>query len=241
MGGTRELQERIDTDDFALPVPQALGERLKLWATWYHVTLVDAASHGFRLFSVVGEAISPPIPAREWCIGALQGEIMVKAADGLKRTYTFETTVADQEIDCADYFRRTAPWMRAAGRSRFGMSTGPYGDGAAGYQVVPFRTIAVDPRFIPLGSVVYIPAARGIAITLPSGRRVVHDGYFFASDTGGAIRDNHIDVFTGHWARNPFPSFVLSTPRRTFAAYVVEAEFVKSRLRRLHAIDAETH
>ena len=240
MGGAREMQERIDTDDFALPAPKSPGAPMQLWATWYHVQSAEAIAGGVRLLDVGGRPISPPIPARELCIGALQGEIMIKAGDGATRTYTFDTTVQKEAVDCWRYFRGAAAWTHAAGRSRFSLSAGPFGDGAGGYQVVPFRTIAVDTRVIPLGTVVYIPAARGVPITLPSGRKVVHDGYFFASDRGGSIRGNHIDVFTGEWAGNPFPSFISSTPRRTFEAYVVEDEIVKPRLRRLHTIDVES-
>jgi 3D (Asp-Asp-Asp) domain-containing protein len=48
-----------------------------------------------------------------------------------------------------------------------------------------YRSIAVDPSVIPLGSRVYIPAYR-------------HDGYggwFIAQDTGGAILGAHVDVY----------------------------------------------
>jgi len=233
----RALLEKIDTDLFGLPAPAQLGKPLQLWATWYHVHVVDAIPDGFPLLSVGGQAISPPIPGRDWCLGALQGVLMIKAADGTKRTYTYETTAPKAEVHCADYFKKPASWTRAAGRSRFDVSKGPFGDGAGGFQVVPFRSVAVDTRLIPLGTVLYVPAARGVAITLPSGRRAVHDGYFFASDRGGGIRDNHIDVFAGNWPENPFPSFVSSTPQRPFEAYVVADERVKPHLHRLHALD----
>lgn len=233
----RALLEKIDTDLFGLPAPAQLGKPLQLWATWYHVHVVDAIPDGFPLLGVGGLAISPPIPGRDWCLGALQGVIMIKASDGTKRTYTYERTAPKAEVDCADYFKKPASWTRAAGRSRFDVSKGPFGDGAGGFQVVPFRSVAVDTRLIPLGTVLYVPAARGVAVTLPSGRRAVHDGYFFASDRGGGIRENHIDVFAGNWPENPFPSFVSSTPQRPFEAYVVADERVKPHLHRLHALD----
>jgi len=67
---TRELQERIDSDLFGLPEPASLGERLQLWATWYHVHAVEAIPDGVRLLDVAGAPISPPVPARDWCLGA---------------------------------------------------------------------------------------------------------------------------------------------------------------------------
>lgn len=103
--------------------------------------------------------------------------------------------------------------------------------------MVPYRTVAVDTGLIPLGTALYIPAARGTEVTLPSGRKVRHDGYFFASDRGVGIRGNHIDVFGGVWPANPFPSFIGSTPQQTFDAYVVGDERVKPHLHRLHALE----
>ena len=61
------------------------------------------------------------------------------------------------------------------------------------YKLIPYRTIAVDPKVIPIGSVVYIPAVRGIR--LPKGE--IHDGYFLAHDIGTAIKGKRIDIFVG--------------------------------------------
>jgi 3D (Asp-Asp-Asp) domain-containing protein len=47
-----------------------------------------------------------------------------------------------------------------------------------------YRSIAVDPRLIPLGSRVYIPYYRHIA-----------GGWFVAQDTGGGILGRHVDVY----------------------------------------------
>jgi 3D (Asp-Asp-Asp) domain-containing protein len=47
-----------------------------------------------------------------------------------------------------------------------------------------YHSIAVDPRLIPLGSRVYVPAYRHLG-----------GGWFVAQDTGGAIRGRHIDVY----------------------------------------------
>lgn len=69
----------------------------------------------------------------------------------------------------------------------------PYGLGDHGYKLIPFRTLAVDPRVIPLGTVLYVPDLVGVR--LPTGE--LHDGYVFAHDTGGGITGDRIDVFVG--------------------------------------------
>jgi len=233
----RALLEKIDSDDFGLPEPARLGEPIRLWATWYNIPAVEATREGFPLRSVGGKPISPPISGREWCDAALQGVITIREPDGSPRTYTFEATSRSAELNCGSFYRHAGTWASAAGRSRFGISKGPYGDGAGGYQLVPFRSIAVNTNLIPLGTVLYIPAARGIAVTLPSGRTVQHDGYFFASDRGGDVRRNHIDVFVGHTKENPFPSFISSSSRETFEAYVVHDGRVTPKLHHLHVLE----
>jgi 3D (Asp-Asp-Asp) domain-containing protein len=47
-----------------------------------------------------------------------------------------------------------------------------------------YHSIAVDPRLIPMGSRVYVPAYRRLG-----------GGWFVAQDTGGAINGRHIDVY----------------------------------------------
>jgi 3D (Asp-Asp-Asp) domain-containing protein len=47
-----------------------------------------------------------------------------------------------------------------------------------------YRSVAVDPKLIPEGSRIYIPAYRPI-----------NGGWFKAADTGGAIKSRHIDVY----------------------------------------------
>ncbi len=62
-----------------------------------------------------------------------------------------------------------------------------------GCKVEPMRTLAVDPKVVPLGSVVYIKETEGLV--MPDGR--LHDGLWYASDIGGAIKGQRIDLFTG--------------------------------------------
>jgi 3D (Asp-Asp-Asp) domain-containing protein len=69
----------------------------------------------------------------------------------------------------------------------------PFGVGVPGYKLIPYRTVAVDPRRIKIGTVVYLPSLAGIR--LPSGE--THDGFCFAHDVGRGITGNRIDIFVG--------------------------------------------
>ena len=62
-----------------------------------------------------------------------------------------------------------------------------------GCKVAPMRTAAIDPRLIPKRTVLFIKETVGLP--LPDGTS--HDGYWYASDTGGAIKGERIDLFTG--------------------------------------------
>ncbi|MEJ0065052.1 MAG: 3D domain-containing protein [Caulobacteraceae bacterium] len=63
-----------------------------------------------------------------------------------------------------------------------------------GCRVVAMRTAAVDGIDLPRHTVLFIKETVGL--TMPDGSR--HDGYWYASDVGGAIHKGHIDLFTGN-------------------------------------------
>jgi 3D (Asp-Asp-Asp) domain-containing protein len=67
-----------------------------------------------------------------------------------------------------------------------------------GCRAVPMRTLAVDPRVVPKGSIVFIKQTVGLP--MPGGG--VHDGLWYASDVGGAIKGRRIDLYTGSGARS---------------------------------------
>jgi 3D (Asp-Asp-Asp) domain-containing protein len=62
-----------------------------------------------------------------------------------------------------------------------------------GCKVVPMRTAAVDGVMVHRHELIYIKETVGLP--MPDGRR--HDGYWYASDTGGGIHRGRIDLFTG--------------------------------------------
>jgi 3D (Asp-Asp-Asp) domain-containing protein len=99
----------------------------------------------------------------------------------------------------APYWRTGGFWRAASGLLTFPLANGGWADGVGTRYVPPpgitfapgesrplayLRSVAVDPRLIPLGSHIYIPAYRS-----------VNGGWFEAADTGGAIIGRHIDVF----------------------------------------------
>jgi 3D (Asp-Asp-Asp) domain-containing protein len=100
----------------------------------------------------------------------------------------------------APYWRAGAFWRNRSRGVTFPLGAGGWSAGS-GRRYVPlpgvtfatgpslplrfYRSIAVDPGVIPLGSRVYVPAYRDDG----------YDGWFVAQDTGGAITGHHIDVY----------------------------------------------
>ncbi|MGB9742889.1 MAG: 3D domain-containing protein [candidate division WOR-3 bacterium] len=64
--------------------------------------------------------------------------------------------------------------------------------GHGGHTLTELKSIAVDPKVIPLGSKVFIPQFEGVSI---NGKQL--NGLFYAHDIGSAVKGNHIDVFIG--------------------------------------------
>jgi hypothetical protein len=98
------------------------------------------------------------------------------------------------------YWRAGAYWLTRRHRVTFPLDAGGWSNGV-GRRYVPlldvsfapgpakplryYRSIAVDPDLIPLGSMIYIAAYRHTA----------GHGWFRAEDVGGAILGRHVDVY----------------------------------------------
>jgi 3D (Asp-Asp-Asp) domain-containing protein len=100
----------------------------------------------------------------------------------------------------APFWRAAGYWRNSRGGVTFPLASGGWYAGQGRRYVSPgnirfstgrsrplryYRSVAVDPSLIPLGSLVYVAAYK------PLNR----DGWFRADDTGGAIRGRHIDVY----------------------------------------------
>ena len=181
------------TFDIAEPDIVAL-EKKRLWATYYHIWHATEVASGVALLDKNNQKISGFISQRDWCMGAIEGTILVTKADGSVQTYNYADHKGAQQVDCSKVLNINPinkPWITSTGKSRYRVARGTYGDGVLNYKLIPYRTIAVDKKAVSYGSVVYIPQARGTTITLPSGASAIHDGFFYAADTGGAIKGKH--------------------------------------------------
>jgi 3D domain len=67
----------------------------------------------------------------------------------------------------------------------------PFGRGAGTRPLIPFKSVAVDPRVVPIGEPLYVPEFDGLV--LPDGS--IHDGCVRADDTGGGIKRRKLDFF----------------------------------------------
>jgi 3D (Asp-Asp-Asp) domain-containing protein len=222
--------------DFSIAAPptSSYSKAHTLWATYYYTPTYNTRDKGYPLLDMQGDQLGPVLSHREWCMAALEGSVAVKE-NGVLNVYNFAGFNDELQVDCTKYFK-----YKKSGRIRFRTANGPYGDGAGGtsYILFPYRTIAVDNSQIPYGTLIYIPAARGIKVDLKSGKSFTHDGYFFAADKGGAIKGNHIDVFQGVQYISGFNKFIKSKASGTFKAYTIRNEKIRKLIENAHYKDS---
>lgn len=223
--------------DFDLPaLSNERGPKLELWSTRYFVHVAASSPLGITLKDKHGNVLSDPVSPRDWCLAAIEGTVRVALKDDA-RTLNYGGVSAQSQVDCAAVLKINPvkhPWIKSTGKSFFGLAMGSFGDGVAGYKLVPYRTIAVDKSVIPYGTVIYIPSARGSEVSLSSSGKFKHDGYFFAADTGGAIKGNHIDIFCGVTSSNCLPDLITSDSTKRFKAFLVSDSAVVEALRARH-------
>lgn len=132
-------------------------------------------------------------------IGAALQPEDIYTQDGLFIKSATKSFVEELKMEGAGWLAdgRIVNW---AGRCRYGEGTCftildpkryPYGMGVMHRPLVPFRSVAVDRRLIPIGDTLYVPEFDGML--LPDGSR--HDGCLRADDVGGAIRRRKIDFY----------------------------------------------
>ena len=125
------------------------------------------------------------------------------AADELQTALSAE----QQELMAGD------PDWRASARLYHAGGGGATGNDSLGCRPVAMRTVAVDPRVIPRRTKLFIRETVGMRLS----NGEVHDGYWYASDTGGAIKGQKIDLFTGHGSSSMKPLLALNLAKLTVA------------------------
>ncbi len=225
-GETMTWTERAER--FELPAPQAdaLARPIDVWATHYFIPAFHSARPGVSaaipLLGPDDQPISPALSRRDWCRAALQGTVSLRVGER-ETTYTFYDDDGPVQADCDDLLGGVSDAVkRATRRARFMAAADPMGCDRRDLPLAPFRTLAVDPKVLPMGVVVFAPELRGRRFTVAGGEWV-HDGYLIAGDRGGAVHGAHVDVFTGHEDDPPFAGLVESSPSRTFRVMPVPA------------------
>lgn len=102
--------------------------------------------------------------------------------------------------------RDLAPdWMLKA-TLYHGGAKGVGGRDSLGCPTVAMRTAATDRTLVPRRTILFIKETVGLE--MPDG--TIHDGYWYASDVGGAVKGNRIDLFTGSGASSMKPMMRLN-------------------------------
>ncbi len=218
-----------DTFSFKEPSANDVLNRVTLWGTYYYLPQITDGGGDFALRDLNNLELGPKLTLRQWCDSAMEGSVRILSKNKEAITYNYAGVTESNTVDCKKIFKIDVS------RTKFREANGPYGDGLDDFILAPYRTLATDLTKIPLGTVLYIPEARGAKITLSSGRVIIHDGYFFAGDKGGAIKDNHIDVFIGTHMTAPFFPWIKSNQDKMFQAYIVTDKKIISDLFDLHA------
>lgn len=214
---------QISQNDFNITQPANLSElsKMALWSTQY---FIHKFASGGKIPIVLSNGNPTGLYADtcNFCEASLVGTAYVTDSIGQVTIINYAKSGNKTFVDCrkCKKYSKSKLAVESWGKALWTKATG-FGDGVQNFKLIPFRTIAVDKKKIPYGTVIFIPSVKGQQIELPNGQKVIHDGYFFAGDTGGAIKDNHIDTFTGVFEENPFPNVIKSTSKETFEAYIV--------------------
>ncbi len=199
-------------------------KKTKLWATYYHMPTVRPSWTSVAAKPLIdrkGNAVSPPLAIKDWCDAAMQGSIWVDNGKDAPTAYMYVDSGGPEQVACDRYFGDLSGGIKSATRrARFQPFHHPKACDVRNIPLMAFRTIAVDRDRVKMGTVYYVPKLRGKTFW-SDGELFTHDGYLIASDTGGAIEGNHIDMFVDDADVDPFPDIVRSNSRSTFEAFVI--------------------
>ena len=128
--------------------------------------------------------------------GGMAGEPVSYQAAVAADAAGVEANGSAEDLDLTDEqqaFLAAEPDWRARATLYHAGGGGATGADSLGCRPVAMRTVATDPRVIPRRTRLFIRETVGMR--MPDG--TLHDGYWYATDTGGAVKGTKVDLFTG--------------------------------------------
>jgi 3D (Asp-Asp-Asp) domain-containing protein len=157
-----------------------------MFRDWSTDTVIPAGKYmgKFKVtyYWAVEEAEYPP--SKSNALYLADGSLLGRFSSAFVRAFRTESAARLKDGRCISYLKRR-------GRAQVVDQFLGYG----GHKLEELKSIAVDPRIIPLGSVVYIPQAASVVV---DGKP--QSGIFYAHDIGSAVKGKHIDIFVGRKA-----------------------------------------
>lgn len=119
--------------------------------------------------------------SREVPLYDTKGGLIGRFSSRFVRAFKIEAAARLRDGRCLTY-------LKQAGKAQVSNRFMGYG----GHVLTELKSVAVDPRVVPLGARIYVPQAEEVMV---NGRP--HSGVFYAHDIGSAVRGKHIDIFLG--------------------------------------------
>ena len=150
--------------------------------------MIGAAAALAMLWTLAAGMASDPVP---YAVAVAADPVIETAASAEGSDLSLEPSpeLSPEQAALMD----SDPDWRASARLYHAGGGGATGNDSLGCRPVAMRTVAVDPRVIPRRTKLFIRETVGMRLADGS----IHDGYWYASDTGGAIKGSKIDLFTG--------------------------------------------
>lgn len=171
--------------------------------------MLNAAAALAMLLSMAFPGLDGPISYEAAVAADAAGQSTGATAEGSATPEALALDAAQADLMAADPDWEGVNWtMYHAGGG------GATGNDSLGCRPIAMRTIATDPRVIPRRTRVFIRETVGMRMA----DGTVHDGYWYASDTGGAIKGAKVDLYTGYGAGSMRPVRAMNLRRLTITA-----------------------
>jgi 3D (Asp-Asp-Asp) domain-containing protein len=192
---------KLGKEDVPLQAKAALRGKNKLCCGY---PLVDDQQWALRFYWLALEAdyeevVSPNVPKGGACAVPANRSVELYTPEGFFFGRVPERYACSLKLEGSGLMR-DGRVVNYTGSCKFGYGTCfeqldltdfPFGRGAGQRPLIPFKSVAVDPRVVRIGEPLYVPEFDGLV--LPDGS--IHDGCVRADDTGGGIKGRKLDFF----------------------------------------------